>query len=160
MALHKDLTGDELHEPKGVASAAEGTVYVADGSGSGTWSPLSGDSFLLNKYWMTGEIADITSPTDRVFLYIPVNSEMVDLAVVLNEPITTANDTLSIYVNGVLFADTLTVVQAGSFTGQLQKRTFTTANSVAGGSVVEIRTAGTSDGGVRAFVSLGLRAIG
>lgn len=37
MALHKDLTGADLHEPKGVASASSGQVYVADGAGSGSW---------------------------------------------------------------------------------------------------------------------------
>ncbi len=40
MALHRNLTGADLHEPKGVASAAAGTVYVANGSGSGSWQTL------------------------------------------------------------------------------------------------------------------------
>lgn len=34
---HKDIPDSGLHEPKGVASAAAGTVYVANGSGSGSW---------------------------------------------------------------------------------------------------------------------------
>ena len=34
---HSSLTGAELHEPKGVASASSGTVYLADGLGSGSW---------------------------------------------------------------------------------------------------------------------------
>ncbi len=34
---HKDITGANLHEPKGVATASVGKVYVADGAGSGTW---------------------------------------------------------------------------------------------------------------------------
>lgn len=38
---HKDLTGADLHEPKGVATAASGTVYVANGSGGGSWTTLS-----------------------------------------------------------------------------------------------------------------------
>ena len=37
MAEHSSLTGADLHEPKGVASAASGKVYVANGSGSGNW---------------------------------------------------------------------------------------------------------------------------
>ena len=36
---HSTLTSSELHEPKGVASATAGEVYVADGSGSGDWTP-------------------------------------------------------------------------------------------------------------------------
>lgn len=35
---HSSLTDPELHEPKGVASAASGEVYVADGASSGSWS--------------------------------------------------------------------------------------------------------------------------
>ena len=34
---HSTLTDPYLHEPKGAASAGSGTVYVANGSGSGTW---------------------------------------------------------------------------------------------------------------------------
>ena len=40
---HNVITDPDLHEPKGVASAASGTVYKADGTGSGTWVyPLTG----------------------------------------------------------------------------------------------------------------------
>lgn len=34
---HSTLTDPYLHEPKGIGSAGTGTVYVADGAGSGTW---------------------------------------------------------------------------------------------------------------------------
>lgn len=34
---HASLTDPEIHEPKGVASASQGEVYVADGVGSGNW---------------------------------------------------------------------------------------------------------------------------
>lgn len=35
---HASLTGNDLHEPKGISTAAANTVYIANGSGSGTWS--------------------------------------------------------------------------------------------------------------------------
>ena len=38
---HSTLTDPFLHEPKGVAAASSGDVYVADGSGSGNHRPLS-----------------------------------------------------------------------------------------------------------------------
>lgn len=41
MPAHKNLTGADLHEPKGVATAAAGTVYVANGSGSGSWQTIT-----------------------------------------------------------------------------------------------------------------------
>lgn len=34
---HSTLTDPYLHEPKGVAAASNGSVYVANGSGSGSW---------------------------------------------------------------------------------------------------------------------------
>lgn len=45
MIEHRNLTGSSLHEPKGVATALEGSVYVANGAGSGVWrSPLGVDT--------------------------------------------------------------------------------------------------------------------
>lgn len=35
---HSTLTGSDLHEPKGVAAATSGQVYISNGSGSGTWT--------------------------------------------------------------------------------------------------------------------------
>lgn len=40
MPEHVDITDPELHEPKGVAAASEGRVYIADGAGSGAWTYL------------------------------------------------------------------------------------------------------------------------
>ncbi len=52
---HRELSGAALHEPKGVASATIGQVYVADGAGSGDWSnnnvPTGG--FI---YWSTSSV--------------------------------------------------------------------------------------------------------
>lgn len=40
---HNVITDPDLHEPKGVASAASGKVYKSDGTGSGSWVyPLTG----------------------------------------------------------------------------------------------------------------------
>src|SRR6056297_3164219 len=36
---HSTLSTGELHEPKGAPTASAGQVYVADGSGSRTWTP-------------------------------------------------------------------------------------------------------------------------
>lgn len=36
---HNQLTGADLHEPKGIESADSGDIYIADGNGSGNWSP-------------------------------------------------------------------------------------------------------------------------
>jgi len=41
---HSQLPDELLHEPKGASTAAAGTVYVADGAGSGSFSKLPVDS--------------------------------------------------------------------------------------------------------------------
>lgn len=35
---HKNLTGVDLHEPKGITTATSGQTYIADGLGSGVWT--------------------------------------------------------------------------------------------------------------------------
>jgi hypothetical protein len=35
---HSTLTDPYLHEPKGIASAGAGNIYVSDGAGSGNWT--------------------------------------------------------------------------------------------------------------------------
>ena len=38
---HSTITDPYLHEPKGVSSAANGTAYMANGSGSGVWRKVN-----------------------------------------------------------------------------------------------------------------------
>lgn len=158
MALHKDLTGTELHEPKGVDAAASGDVYVADGAGSGTWTPAYDGVLALNEYWLTAEMEDISVAGSRVYFYVPVQSEITSLSAILNGAITTANSTLSIYINGVLFTDTLTVPFAGSTAGTPATMSAVTVNTIAADSVIEVRSDGASDTSQKAYITLGLRA--
>jgi hypothetical protein len=45
---HKNLTGADLHEPKGIASATADQVLRADGAGSGSWQTLVIPTGLFN----------------------------------------------------------------------------------------------------------------
>jgi hypothetical protein len=38
---HSTLTDPNIHEPKGVASATANRVYMSNGSGSGSWTPVN-----------------------------------------------------------------------------------------------------------------------
>ena len=158
MAQHKDLTGAELHEPKGADSATAGSVYVADGAGSGSWLARYSDIIALNQYWLTEDMADISAPNNHVYFYVPVQSEIVSLAAILDGTIAGANAIMSIYINGVLFAETLTMPFAGSTSGTLAATSFTTANTIPPGSVIEVRSDGGSTNTVKASVTIGLRA--
>jgi len=42
---HSELTGDQVHEPKGIATAELGQVYIANGSNSGVWKFPSGFAY-------------------------------------------------------------------------------------------------------------------
>lgn len=56
---HSTLTGDDLHEPKGVATAAAGKAYVADGAGSGTWTTVSN---IEHGWWDNNDLTTATTP--------------------------------------------------------------------------------------------------
>jgi microcystin-dependent protein len=51
---HSALTGSDLHEPKGVATAVAGTVYAANGSGSGSWTDPN--TLITSSVFTTGDV--------------------------------------------------------------------------------------------------------
>lgn len=68
MTDHSALANSELHEPKGVAAASDGQVYVADGAGSGAWEFL----FEEKAYgaFTTGTSFDLTGLGDYAAIYL------------------------------------------------------------------------------------------
>lgn len=54
MAVHRNLPDSELHEPKGVAGATSGTVYIANGGGSGTWTLPQANRTTVSNPRLTG----------------------------------------------------------------------------------------------------------
>lgn len=61
MALHRDLSGADLHEPKGIEGAPNGTVYVSEGTGTGSWKGLTTDRVSTSRI-LTSEGGNITIP--------------------------------------------------------------------------------------------------
>lgn len=64
MALHKDLTGLDLHEPKGIAAADAGAVYAADGAGSGAWEIPQAPGVILLETVTAANSASMAFSTD------------------------------------------------------------------------------------------------
>lgn len=58
---HKDIVDAELHEPKGIATAAAGTAYIADSAGSGAWEQVQREGYSCMKCVTTGATTGITS---------------------------------------------------------------------------------------------------
>lgn len=153
---HKDLTGDQLHEPKGAETAAAGSVYVADGSGSGTWSdPVAGIN-NINLFSMEQRFDDLGTAGSLIF-NVPYKSELKAVNVLLYGAID-VDTVITIYINGVLFADSLTLVAAGSTAGQKQTLSVTTPHSIPAGSIVSIGSDGSSTVVTKAEIQLELEA--
>jgi hypothetical protein len=56
---HTALSGNDLHEPLGVDTAAAGKVYLSDGAGSGDWVTLISQAY--EDYGDTGTAQNLTS---------------------------------------------------------------------------------------------------
>lgn len=65
---HNALTGADLHEPRGIASASSGSVYVANGAGSGSWQKV--DHPVSMGKLVTG------SSSERVYLPFPISGRL------------------------------------------------------------------------------------
>lgn len=59
---HSQLPDELLHEPKGASTAAAGTVYVADGAGSGSFTKLPTTSLDMTLV----SVDTITTPSTTV----------------------------------------------------------------------------------------------
>lgn len=165
MALHKDLTGADLHEPKGVAAAAANNVYVADGAGSGTWKKLTLSTLDLtsvqspNTYRLTGVIPDV-STASAILIPIPVNSTFVSARMVLGGTITVADSVVSFTRNdGSSFGSTVTIAQSGSVEGTGFTFTATLNQTITGPGYIKIATDGASTTTQPLYVTVTLTAI-
>lgn len=103
MPDHSTLTGADLHEPKGVSSASAGTVYISNGSGSGSWLLISDNSINLasiknlNRQFLTIDFPDIGTAGSR-YLTFPKACRVEKIGVVLQGATATA-DTLLTFRN-------------------------------------------------------------
>jgi hypothetical protein len=154
---HSALTGSQLHEPKGAATAAAGTVYVANGNGSGTWLDPLDEVYNLNTFTQDSILTDI-SAASSVYFNVPIKATLTRMSVILYG-VVDANTVLTVFINGVLFAQSLTVVAAGSSEGQKQSLTINTSNTIPAGGIVKITSNGAATASVRADVQLELSAV-
>lgn len=146
MVEHRNLTGASLHEPKGVELAAVNEVYHADGLGSGAWTDPLNRINNLNEFYLPGIIPDVSAPGSNVFFYIPTACQLTHLQTVQYGAITLVDSIISIYKNGVLQGQTLTVSFTGSGAGVTDSLTLAPVYSFVAGDTLEFRTDGGSTG--------------
>jgi hypothetical protein len=146
---HSTLTGADLHEPKGVGSASTNTVYVANGSGSGTWQKIAANQINttsinnLNKIVITTTFDDISTAHSH-WVTAPIAGNIEKIYSVLHQSIATGDTTLTFKIGGVNVTNgVITITQSGSAAGDIDSATPTGANTVTAGQAIEIA----SDGG-------------
>ena len=150
MVAHADLTGSDLHEPKGVASAAAKTVYVATGSGSGAWQKIETDQldtssfFNTNTFFLNVSLADV-STASSVWIPIPVACTLVKVTSTLQTAITIADSVLTFFNNaGTSMGSSMTIAFSGSASGDVDTYTPSSNNTFSAGQMMKITTDGGS----------------
>ena len=149
---HKDLTGASLHEPKGVAAASAHTVYVANGSGSGTWEKVDKDSIntssIKNNNFipLTFEFEDI-STARSAWLVCPLAGDIQKIWSVIDGAITSVDCVFTFEICGTaVTGGTLTIAYSGSGAGTIDSATPSGANTLTAGQAIEIISNGASSG--------------
>lgn len=149
MALHHELTGADLHEPKGVESASANTVYAADGAGSGTWKKVNVsmiDTSSIqspNNIYLHAVLPDVSTPSS-ILVPVPAACTFENAVLTLGNAITVANASVSFARNDAAsFGSAVTITQSGSAEGTTFTFTSTINKSIAANGYVKI----TSDGG-------------
>lgn len=97
----------------------------------------------LNWYTLSGQIADIGTATTVVFV-APAAGYLRSVDCVLNGAITTADDVITVSVDGVALSPTITVTQSGSAAGDYDSATYFAP--VKRGSRITIANSGASTG--------------
>lgn len=139
-AQHSDLTADaDIHEPKGTAAAANGTVYVADGSGSGAYSTLDVPYDVVMQFSGAPANAEVMLRMMAVRdIILPANLSG-SLGDIGTSP--TASTVLNVKDDGVIIG-TITISTADVFTFAT---TSGSAKTVAEGSLLTIENQATAD---------------
>jgi hypothetical protein len=148
MPAHSTLTGADLHEPKGVAAATVGKVYVSDGLGSGSWTNPP--------YAVTGVIPDV-STVDQIYIPIPYAGTVVKVVTVLEGSLTTANGTVTVRNAANTSMGTLTITQVGSAAGDIDILNPVSNNTVTNDSRIRVDTDGACDTVRKLFVTVFIR---
>ena len=135
---HNTLTDPYLHEPKGVASAASGKVYVANGAGSGAWTAKE----TLVGETLAGYIDNI-SAVSTVYVPIPFAGTISKVVTVLEASIASADSTITVKNAAAASMGTITVEYSGSAAGDVDTLSPSSNNIVTANSFITIA----SDGG-------------
>lgn len=147
-APHSTLSGADLHELKGVATAASGAVATASG-GATVWQKItttnvdSTSLLRVNEGVVTASLDDVSTAS---FVLIPLPKCTVNTVyLTLSTGITVADSTVT-FTNstGPATLGTKTITQSGSTEGTSFTFTATTNNAFTTGTYLKVATDGAS----------------
>lgn len=156
---HVNIPEAQLHEPKGVSTAAAGTVYVADSGTSGAWATLdaigtgaatlgqvvtadgSGGSDYtslnnMNKVYINGNIDDLSSAESHFFV-MPLAGDITNLWCAIDETVSGGDTIITTEIGGVAVTNGSITIAGSSVAGTVDAATPTALNTVAAGQAVE-----------------------
>ena len=143
---HSSLTDPYLHEPKGVASASTGKVYVANGSGSGAWEDH-------RRTVLTVHFTDL-SAAQNIYCPVPFGGTVSRVTSVLSAPIAGSDVVVTVKNSSAASMGTLTVTQVGSAIGDVDFVNPTTNNTATDNDYILIQTNGGATSHVDFMVSV------
>ena len=154
MPYHKDLTGTDLHESKGVSSAAADTVAVADGAGSTTWQKIEADQIdatsvkNVNIEYIQFVVEDPNSSWNR-YIVFPFACTVTNIYGCISTKPSSANLDVNFYkglTTGSLMGS-LSFATSGA-DGDVDSDTISTNNTYSAGGVMRVRsTSGSTSAG-------------
>jgi fumarate reductase subunit C len=128
---HKNIADADRHEPKGASTAALGTVYVSDGSGSGAWEVCPAKTAVC--------ISDMPlSPLTTTIRYAaaPFAGVITKLYAILNQTITANDAVITFAINGVDITNGAITVSSSGTAGTVYSATPTALNTVVAGDKI------------------------
>lgn len=134
MAEHSTLTDPYVHEPKGIVSAANGTVYVCNGSGSGAWSNIQANKREFVMY------LPALGSANTWYLALPYNGTITAAYFASNLVPTTTADVLTLAIAGTPMTSGTITVPTSMTLGQVQSCTPTALNAVTAGASISVAT--------------------
>lgn len=136
---HSTLTDPYLHEPKGVASASSGDVYVANGAGSGSWTAKE----TLIELSLEGYLEDV-SAVETVHVPMPFAGTVSKVLTVLEGSIGSADSTVTVKNSAGSSMGAITITSSGSAAGDVDTLLPSSNNTVTADSFITIESDGAS----------------
>ena len=152
---HKNLTTTELHEPKSADSAAANTVYVFNGSGSGTAQKITPTQIAtsvknVNLHTLNYDFEDISTAASK-WLVVPFAGDVQKIWSVLHGAISSVNCGFTFEIGGTAITNSaITIAYSGSAAGVVDFSSPTGANTFTAGLPIEIISNGASTNAVNA----------